>query len=96
MSRQSIANDIAAQICWNYIHGGYDEETNEKIYYQIHSIIPNRDIAIRMLLEIAYRIWYANSLLADYMSEVTYKIKKKQMRDKLVSLILEISNENTR
>ena len=86
MSRLRLIDDKAAQICWEYIHGEFDEETNVAIYNIAH-LNTNHIIAITMILEIAYRIGYAKSYLAPYMSEVTYKEKKKGLRNKLVSVV---------
>ena len=81
MARQSIADDIAAQTCWKYIHGGFNEENNVQIYNIIHKVFSDKYLAILMTVDIAYRIGYAKSALMNYMSEVTYKIKKKRIRD---------------
>ena len=90
MARQSITNDIAAQICWQYLHGGFKAKTNEQIHRIINQSFSNKSIAIRMVLDIAYRIGYAKSELMDYMGERCYKEKKKLIRDKLV---LELNGE---
>lgn len=83
MSRQRIIDDKAAQICWKYLHGEFDEKTNVAIHDIVHHYIDNI-IAITMIFEIAYSIGYAKSNLMDDMSEVTYKKKKKRIRDELV------------
>lgn len=87
MARQSITNDIAAQICWRYLHGGLGEKCNKIINTIVHKVFPNKNIAIRMVLDIAYRIGYAKSELMDEMCERIYKIKKKRIRDKIVEII---------
>ena len=92
MARQRLTDDIAAQTCWKYLHGGFDEKTNIQIYDIVHQVIPDKNIAIRMMFEISYHIGYAKSNLMDYMSEVTYKIKKKRIRDKLVLIRSENGN----
>lgn len=84
MSRQSIVDDTAAQICWLYLHGELTEQGNIKVHDISHCICHDKYIAITMILEIAYRIGYAKSGLIYYMSEVTYKKKKKWIRDMLV------------
>ena len=76
MARLCIMEDIPAQICWQYLHGGFDEVTNVGIYNIVYSILPDKRIAIRMILEIAYRIGYGKSELMDDMSEVSYKKRK--------------------
>lgn len=86
MSRQSLTDDKASQICWKYLHGGFDEKTNVAIHDIIHHNTDKR-IAITMILEIAYRIGYAKSYLTKDMSECTYKIKKKLLRNKLVAMV---------
>lgn len=87
MARQSIVDDIAAQICCRYLHGEFSAQTNEQIHDTVRQIIPNKHTAIRMIFDIAYRIGYVKSPLQDCMSEVTYKIKKKYIRGKLVSTL---------
>lgn len=95
MSRQSIINDRAAQIAWKYFHGELSQASNEAVYNIAHDVFHDRKIEITMLLEIAYREGYAKSDLADDMSEVTYKRKKKRIRDMLVRNIdLEKKNES--
>ena len=89
MSRVCMAEDVAAQICWRYFHGGFDGDTNETIYTIVHSIIPDKAQAIRMLFEIAYRIGYAKSQLQTFMGEITYKLKKKWIRDTIESELRE-------
>lgn len=93
MSRQRLIDDKGSQICWKYLHGDFDEKTNVAIHYIAHR---NTDkiIAITMLFEIAYRIGYAHSNLAQCMSETTYKIKKKRLRDELVLVVNYEGSEN--
>lgn len=86
MSRQRLIDDKASQICWKYLHGEYDGKTNAMIHGIAHKNADNM-IAITMIFEIAYRIGYAKSYLMQYMSEVTYKKKKKRIRDKLVAMV---------
>jgi hypothetical protein len=85
MSRLGITQDRPAHIAWVYLHRGFPQKVNEKIYSIVHITIPDKNKAIRMLHDIAYRICYGKSELAGCMSEVTYKIKKKWIRDTLVS-----------
>jgi hypothetical protein len=85
MARQSIINDRPAHIAWEYLHGHFQQEVNETIDNIVHIAVPDKNKAIRMLLDIAYRIGYGKSELAYCMSEVTYKKKKKWIRDTLVS-----------
>ena len=87
MPRQSIFDDKAAQICWQYLHDEYDKETNVDIWCIVCLEFPETPIAIAIIREIAYRCGYAKSELAEYMSEVTYKKKKKRIRDMLASEI---------
>ena len=82
MARLSIFNDTVAQLCYDYLHGTLDETTNEKIYEAVHSVVDQKD-AGAYVYEITYHIGYVNSQLADVISEVTYKKRKKQIRDKL-------------
>ena len=86
MARQNLIDDKAAQICWRYLHGEFDEKTNASIHDIVHYNTDKR-IAITMVLEIAYRIGYAKSSLLEDMTESTYKRKKKSTRDKLVAAI---------
>lgn len=85
MARQSLANDVAAQICWKYLHGGFNEAVNERIYYIVYSVVGRKKLIPQFVFEIAYRVGYAKSALADELSEVTYKIKKKRIREELVA-----------
>lgn len=94
MSRQSMTSDIAAQICWQYLHGGFDETTNEKIYDIAYSVVKNKHLLITFVFEIAYRIGYAKSALMNEMSEVTYKLKKQRIRDELVATLGGERSEN--
>lgn len=91
MSRLSLFDDVVAHICWNYAHGNYDEDTNEKIYYAITEIVQKEELPI-FLLEIMNRTGYAKSILAGNMSESTYKKKKKAIRDNIIKK-LECNNE---
>ena len=86
MARQRLIDDKASQICWKYLHGNFAEETNAAIHDIAHH---NNDkiTAVTLIFEIAYRIGYAKSYLSQYMGETTYKIKKKRIRDKLVSMV---------
>lgn len=84
MARQSIINDRAAHICWLYLHGGLTEQANITVHDIAHFVCPEKYTAITMILEIAYRCGYAKSDLTEQMSEVTYKKKKKRIRDMLV------------
>jgi hypothetical protein len=84
MARQRLIDDKASQICWKYLHGEYDEKTNVAIHNIAHHNT-EKIIAITMIFDIAHRIGYAHSDLAQCMGETTYKIKKKRIRDKLVS-----------
>lgn len=84
MARQSIINDRAAHICWLYLHGGLTEQANITVHDIAHFVCPEKYTAITMILEIAYREGYAKSALMNDMSEVTYKKKKKRIRDMLV------------
>lgn len=93
MSKQSLINDKASHICWKYLHGEFDEETNIAIHNVAH-YKTDKTIAITMILDIAYRIGYAKSDLMQYMGENTYKKKKKRIRDKLVSMVNLEGSEN--
>lgn len=86
MSRLRMCEDTVAQVCIKYIHGELDESMNQKIWKAIHDVVKHEQ-TIHFAFEIAYRIGYARSYLADAMSEVTYKIKKKAIRDKIAKLI---------
>lgn len=81
MSRVSIMQDTAALICGECIHGYLRKADKQIIYDIVFVAIPNRARARQMIREIAYRIGYANSKLAKYMSEVTYKKKKQWIRN---------------
>ena len=85
MPRLSLFNDTAAHLCYEYLHGTLDETTNEKIYDIVHEAV-DQSVAGAYVFEIAYRIGFAKSQLADVISEVTYKKKKKAIRDKIASL----------
>lgn len=77
MSRLSLFNDTVAHLCFEYLHGTLDEATNAKIYDAVHEVVDQRDASV-YVFEIAYRIGYAKSQLANSISEVTYKNRKKQ------------------
>lgn len=85
MARLSIFEDAVAQMCFKYIHGELDTETNEKMWKAIHEGVEHNE-AIYFCFEIAYRIGYSRSHLADAMSEVTYKKKKKAIRDNVLKI----------
>lgn len=85
MSRLGFMQDRPAHIVREYLHRGFPQKVNEKIYSIVHIAVRDKSKAIRMLHDIAYRIGYGKSELAGCMSEVTYKIKKKWIRDTLVS-----------
>lgn len=76
--------DIPAQICWRYLKGGFDGDTNETIYTIVNSVLPNPEDTLNMIYDIAYRVGYYNSILCNSMSECTYKKTKKWIRDTLV------------
>lgn len=82
MARQRLIDDTASQVCWKYLHGEYDGKTNVTIYGIAHKHIDHL-LAVTMIYEIAYRIGYARSHLADVMSETTYKKKKKAIRENI-------------
>lgn len=82
MARLSITNDTVARLCYEYMHGQLDAKTNEKIYNSACEVV-DRKYAIPFVFEIAYRLGYAHSELADFMSEVTYKQKKKAIRENI-------------
>ena len=86
MSRQSIIDDKAAQIAWQYLHGELSKKDKSTVHEIAYYICDKRRTAKTMLFEIAYRIGYAKSDLRDVMSETTYKKKKHRLRDKLVSM----------
>jgi hypothetical protein len=88
MARLSIFEDTASQMCFKYIHNECDASTNEKMWKAIHDGVEHNE-AIHFCFEIAYRIGYARSYLANTMSESTYKKKKKAIRDN----VIEITNE---
>lgn len=81
MSRVGILQDTAAQICWEYCNGNLRKADKQEIYDIVFIAIPNRRKVKQFIREIAYRIGYANSEFAKYMSEVTYKKKKQWARD---------------
>lgn len=85
MPRLSLFNDTVAHLCFEYLQGTLDATTNEKIYNAVHEVVDQR-VASMYVFEIAYRIGYAKSQLADYISEVTYKNRKKAIRRKISSL----------
>lgn len=84
-----MMEDYPAQICWQYLYGGFDENINEAIYTIVHLAIPDQESVLHMIYDIAYRIGYVNSALCNLMSEATYKRKKKWVRDTLVSELCE-------
>lgn len=86
MARQNLIDDKAAQICWKYLHGEFDEKINATIHDIAH-YNTDKEIAITMIFDIAYRIGYAKSDLMLYMSETTYKIKKKLLRNRLATAV---------
>ena len=81
MSRVNIMQDIPAQICWEYINGNMRKEDKREIRDMVLIAVPNKRLANQMIYEIAYRVGFAKSNLSKYMSEVTYKQKKKWVRD---------------
>jgi hypothetical protein len=91
-----MMKDYPAQICWQYLHGGFDENINEAIYTIVHSAIPDQESALHMIYDIAYRIGHANSALCNLMSEATYKSKKKWVRDTLMSELCERNKNEQR
>ena len=93
MARLSIFDDTVAHICWKYIHGEYGAKINETIYYATAEIVPYQWEIYIFIMEIAYRTGYANSILGREMSEVTYKKKKKAIRDNIKRLIERANNE---
>lgn len=95
MSRSSIMQDIPAQICWEYLHGGCDKYIVEDIRSIISIALPNVSLAPIMIYEIAYRIGYVKSKLASYMSETTYKKKKKWCRNTIEWIFAERSENDT-
>lgn len=85
MARLSLFNDTVAHLCCEYLHGTLDATINEKIYNAVHEVADQRMASV-YVFEIAYRIGYVKSQLADIMSEVTYKKRKKSIRDKIALL----------
>lgn len=90
MARLSIMNDSVAHLCWRYVN----KECDVNLAIEICTTtlpITNYDVrtAYLFIYEMAYRIGYAKSNLSDCMSETTYKIKKKQIRDILAQFLEE-------
>jgi hypothetical protein len=81
MSRDSIMQDIPAQMCWEYLNGGLRRSTKQEIRDIVIIAIPNKRLVTQMIKDIAYRVGYAKSAFASRMSEKTYKIKKQWIRD---------------
>lgn len=89
MSRVGIMQDIPAHICWEYCHGILSKDKKQEIYDIVFIAIPNRRKVKQFIREIAYRIGYAKSEFAQYMSEVTYKKKKQWARNLIKQVIAE-------
>lgn len=69
------------------MRGEYSEEINEAIYYATAAIIRYQWQIYLFIVEIAYRTGYANSILAEEMSENTYKKKKKAVRENILKAL---------
>lgn len=93
MSRVGIIQDIPAQICWEYCHGGLSKSDKTIVRSIVFIAIPNRRKVKQFIREIAYRIGYAKSNFSNLMSEVTYKKKKQWCRNLIIKEIAE-RNEN--
>ena len=86
MARLKLFNDSVVHLCYKQLHGGCGEDTNEKIYKAVHDVVGQRD-ATMYVFEIAYAIGYAKSALQDFVSETTYKKKKKAIRENILKII---------
>jgi hypothetical protein len=86
MSRLRRFDDTVAHLCYEYLHGDCDEPTKVKIYEAVHSVVSQKD-APMYVFEIAYAIGYAKSALQDFVSETTYKKRKKAIRDRLAEIL---------
>lgn len=86
MSKLRIFEDDVSQMCFRYLHGELDTETNEKMWKATHDGVKHNE-AIHFVFEIAYRIGYARSHLANIMSETTYKKKKQAIRENIKKIV---------
>jgi hypothetical protein len=75
-------NFVLTLILCKYLKRELDEKTNALIQMSAEEIA--LDDWLVYVIEIAYHIGYAKSILADHTSEFTYKRIKKSIQDNLV------------
>jgi hypothetical protein len=75
-------NFALASILHKYLKGELDEKTNALIQMSAEEIA--LDDWLVYVIEIAYHIGHAKSILVDNISETTYKRMKKIVKDNLI------------
>jgi hypothetical protein len=82
---------VLVDLLRSYIRNELDEITN------FHIRVGAEEIALDdwfvYVIEIAYHIGYAHSLLKEKMGEVTYKNMKKLVKENLIKRLREVKNE---
>lgn len=88
---QSYSEYVLTALLCRYIKDELDENINAHIRIAAEEIA--LDDWLVYVIEIAYHISYAYSLLKEKMSETTYKKMKKLVKDNLIKRLLECENK---